>query len=751
MTDNLTRHQRDAVEHAEGPLLILAGPGSGKTRVITGRIARLIERDVSPAEILAITFTNKAAREMQSRVERLIPGRGVWVGTFHRFCARLLRGRAQAVGLQSNFSILGTTDQRQLVRHLLDELDIDAVHYSPSRILNRISQAKNDLQSAEDFARQFEESIGDHHQAIVARVYPAYQEALLKSNAVDFDDLLMHVVTLLRENPALRAQLDKRFRFVLVDEYQDTNSAQYQIVRALSVDHPNVCVTGDPDQSIYGWRGAKIDNILRFESDYPQAKVVRLEANFRSTKSILRSADSLIAHNQYRKKKSLTTDNAEGAPVRLLCFQDGRDEADSIARAIRQAHDEDGRKWSDFAIFFRVNSLSRELELALSRHRVPYQLAQGVAFYERAEVKDLLAYLRVVCNPADEVSFRRIVNKPTRGIGQKTRTLLGDWASRERIGLLEAAARADEVPRLTARAVKSLQAFARMIRDFSLADAGSVAALLETVVERTRYAAAWGDGASEQDVQRMANVEELLATARYYDEAAEDEVTLEGFLESASLASDVDGLDAEAGEVTLMTLHSAKGLEFPVVYLVAVEQNILPHERSLRQGELRELEEERRLLFVGMTRAEEELYLTQTAKRNIHGRPLSTIPSDFLSEMPLQIVDDGPSEFEEKFSIKTPDRRSRLDALKNRMAATDAEIPLLTTAANLLSGSAESVKLPTGFAVGMTVRHPRYGLGTVTEVRGFSKRGTVEVSFEDDDRVATFDLSRCPLQPVGTR
>ncbi|MBX3436484.1 MAG: UvrD-helicase domain-containing protein, partial [Planctomycetaceae bacterium] len=357
--DDLTPSQQQAVVHKDGPLLVLAGPGSGKTRVVTRRMAQLVEAGVPPRDILAITFTNKAAGEMRERVQALLPAANVWVSTFHRFCAKLLRRHASIVGLQSNYSILDTGDQRAALRRVMHDLDLDPVHYSPNRIAWHISNAKNDLVTAELFSRRFEDRIGDHWQAVVARVYPAYQKWLLQSNGVDFDDLLMHVAGMLAEHEELRAELDERFRYILVDEYQDTNLAQYQIVRALSQDHPNLCVTGDPDQSIYGWRGARIANILRFEQDYPRAQVVRLEDNFRSTQAILRSADALIAHNTQRKAKRLITTNAEGAAVTLLRFPDSHEEAEGIARLIRQAVEIEGRSWSDVAIFYRVNALSR--------------------------------------------------------------------------------------------------------------------------------------------------------------------------------------------------------------------------------------------------------------------------------------------------------------------------------------------------------------------------------------------------------
>ncbi|MEX0701288.1 MAG: UvrD-helicase domain-containing protein [Planctomycetales bacterium] len=764
--DDLTPSQRTAVEHAEGPLLVLAGPGSGKTRVITRRIARLIERGVDPRSILAITFTNKAAAEMAGRVAALVPGCRVNVGTFHRFCARLLRGHASAAGIQSNYTIYDTGDQQRLVRQIQNDLGIDPVSYSPASVLNRISRAKNDLLTAEDFARRFQERVGDHWEGVVAAVYPEYQRRLLEANAVDFDDLLLHVAVLLSENSELRGDLDERYRYVLVDEYQDTNAAQYRIVAALSVDHRNLCVTGDPDQSIYGWRGARIDNILRFEQDFPNAAVVRLQENFRSTKCILRAADSLISHNRIRKHKTLVTDNEEGEPVDLLCFQNARHEAETIAEEMLRLHAAGERTWADFAVVYRVNALSRETELALMRRGIPYQVAAGVAFYERAEVKDVLAYLRLTENRADAAAFLRIVNTPVRGIGKTTQDRLVRWARAQRLGLLEAAARADEHPELKRRPVAALRKFAALIHGLSLAEAGSTEQLVRDAVERSEYTRGWDE--SEPDQQRLANVEELVSAARQYDEAAGDDATLGGFLETTALVNEQDSLDDDAGKVTLLTLHSAKGLEFPVVYIVGVEQGLVPHERSIQHGDPREIEEERRLLFVGMTRAEHRLALTMAASRDVHGRPLRTIPSNFLNEMSLRFVDHAgllsggaqpaPRDWDEAHE-PSPDEFGDLGHTEDAAAVGRAPRPTpsgvstarLMTGADLLHGTRTAVELPPGFHVGMLVRHPRYGLGRVVATSGISTRRTVTVEFESDARRETFVAAKCALQPVGPR
>ncbi len=754
---DLTSAQWEAVNHRDGPLLVLAGPGSGKTRVITRRIARLVEQGVDPGAILAITFTNKSAAEMHTRVTRLLPGVRVWVSTFHKFCARILRQRAEAVGLSSNFTIFDTADQRQLIKQTLSRLNIDAVHFSPSRIAAAVSRAKNDAKSVVQVASRYDEGIGNHFQAVVARVYPAYQQALLDANAVDFDDLLMHVATLLDDNPELRAQLDERFRYILVDEYQDTNVAQYRIVSALSQDYPNLCVTGDPDQSIYGWRGARIDNILRFEADFPQAHIVRLEQNYRSSKQILRVADRLIAHNQRRKPKALVTDNPEGVPVEFQLNLTPRDEAEYITRRILELVETERRPLSDFAVCYRVNALSRELEHAFSRNRIAHQVAAGLAFYERAEVKDMLAYLRLILNPKDEAAFRRIVNTPRRDIGSKTVARITGWAAANRIDLLSAAARADECPQLSRRAVSALESFAALIDDLARTHGDCVFELIRAVIMETDYTAEWEESDSELDRQRLANVNELIAAAQEYERSAEEGPSLQGFLESTSLAGETDKLEDASGKVTLLTLHAAKGLEFPVVFIVGLEQNLIPHERSLKGddfgGGQNEYEEERRLLFVGMTRAMHRLVLTQSLERPSNGRVLHTIPSDFLVEMKLARCDDSFTRFESVARVHSGDEDQRTSdsgdsQLLDEGIATAASIPLVT-GMDLLNGTTQPAAIPQGFAVGMTVRHPRYGLGTVVNVSGLSKRRTVTVEFEEGNTQETFVIAKCPLQPVG--
>jgi len=761
LNDDLTPSQRAAVEHEDGPLLVLAGPGSGKTRVVTRRIARLIERGVSPRQILAITFTNKAAQTMRQRVEQLAPGAGVWVSTFHRFAAMLLRRHAEVVGLRPNYTILDESDQRKGLKLVMEEVGLDFSHYPPDRMASRISQLKNDLTTAETFTQRYEEGIGNNWDQAVARVYPEYQRFLLASNAVDFDDLLLHVAFMLSEHEVLRQQLDHRYRYVLVDEYQDTNAAQYRIVAALSQQHPNLQATGDPDQSIYAWRGARIENILRFEREFPNCRVIKLEENFRSTQAIVRSADRLIGYNKQRKAKKLITNNEEGQSVELITFDDAVAESAGIARRIRELSEQHGLTWSDFAIFYRVNALSRQVEVGLMRERIPYQIAAGAAFYDRAEIKDTLAYLRLVANPADRTAFYRAVNTPLRGLGETSQRRLSAWADANGVGLIEACERSAEVPKLSKNAARGFRMFADMLSRFDLATRGSVADLLTEIVERSGMAAAWSGSPREEDVQRLGNVEELITAARQYDEAFGDERSIDGFLEQTALVADADTIDDTAGRVTLMTMHSAKGLEYPVVFVLGVEEGLIPHERALRDLTGFELEEERRLLFVGMTRAKQRLFLTQTRLRTFRGRTLASIPSLFASELEATRVDEShgtPQVYFDRDAFNDADEPPQVadppvDPPTMAKNASVAEArPLLMSGADLLNGGKPSGAVnPNRFSEGMLVRHPRYGLGTIVEISRVTSRTNVTVKFTHEDRIQTFIAEKSPLQPVGVK
>ena len=633
--DSLNPSQRLAATHVEGPLLVLAGPGSGKTRVVTHRIAHLISVGIPAEQIVALSFTNKAADEMRRRVADLVGPQPIEMGTFHRFAARLLRRHARLTGLTSDYSILDPDDANALLKRAAKKLGLSLTHTPIDRVAGVISRAKNDLITPETFEPRWGRPVDE----VAQRVWPVYQQMLLAANSVDFDDLLLHVARLLMDNADLRRMLDARHRWILVDEYQDTNAVQYCIVRGLSIDHPNLAVTGDPDQAIYGWRGASIRNILEFERDYPAARVVALEHNYRSTANILGTADRLIAHNSRRKPKRLITDAPPGPPVRIVLDPSSHDEADRIADEIAAAVAADQRAPRDHAILFRTNALSRSLEVALRGRGIPYQLVRGLEFFKRREIRDVVAWLRLLKNPRDDEALLRVVNVPPRGIGKQSLDRLLSWAGDQRIGLLEAAAVATTIPGVSKRSASALVQFSRLhgeLAERAGQPAGGVAALLDAVLDKSGYRQMLAnEGDEEGGEDRLANVEELLTAARQCDESFQPAVpgddALGAFLESTALVADTDVWDAQENRVSLMTLHAAKGLEFPVVYLVAMEDGILPHERSLDNPE--QLEEERRLVFVGITRGREEVHCSASRIRDYRGTRRISAPSLFLTEM----------------------------------------------------------------------------------------------------------------------
>jgi len=621
----LTDPQREAVAHGDGPLLVLAGPGSGKTRVITHRAAYLGCTITQPRHVLAITFTNKAANEMASRMERLNVGPGITCCTFHSFCARLLRIHHERAELLPNFSIFDESEQLGVMKEAVDRLNLSTDNFTPSKMLALVSRAKNDMYSPAEYRKQ----ASGWQDKTVAEVFEAYNAVLAEQNAVDFDDLLIKVAYLLRDHPDLREQLEDRYRYVLVDEYQDTNHAQYLIAKGFTLEHKNLCVTGDPDQSIYAWRGANIHNILQFEKDMPNAKVVRLEQNYRSTPQILAAADALIAYNTGRKHKQLWTENRQGPEVRVATCENQHAEAVFVAKEIRQ-HVEAGGKYSDVAVFYRINALSRSFETAFLEMAIPYQVARGVAFYHRKAIKDILAYLKVTANPQDKVSLLRIINVPSRGIGKTTVERLLDHAEQSNLSVLKALDEPEKIPG-TSRAVRHLKSFAQFLADLkTTAEQGAVQDAVEYAVRYSGLVAMWS-GAGDDDA--MEHMEELVNAAAEYDrQHADGSGSLTDWLQQVSLVSDVDAIDETVGAVTLMTLHAAKGLEFDTVFIAAVEQSILPHERSLYEPD--QMEEERRLCFVGMTRAQRMLTLSYVRWRDFRGVTRRQSKSQFLAELP---------------------------------------------------------------------------------------------------------------------
>ena len=715
---DLTEAQQAAVKHGEGPLLILAGAGSGKTRVITRRVAYLLQQGVRANNILAITFTNKAAGEMRHRVEQLVPGNRVWVSTFHSLGARLLRQYSDRLNLDKNFTIYDTDDRNRLVKDALSTAGIDDVKFTPERIAGAISKAKNQLLTP----KLYDQTAGDFFSQTVAKIYHIYEKKLRAANGMDFDDLLYLPALFLKINEELRADLDRRFEYILIDEYQDTNQAQYEIARRLSIRYPNLCVVGDPDQSIYKWRGSDIKNILDFERDFPDTRVITLEQNYRSTKAILHAASVLIDNNKQRKKKTLITANPEGDPVRVLTFENGLDEAEGVVVRIKEAVKAGRARYRDHAIFLRINALTRSLESAFVKHGVPFQIVKGLAFFERKENRDVLAYLRLLVNPQDTISFLRVVNEPPRGIGKVSMDRLQQYANDNDIGLLVATSQVQKIPEIKGKAATGLRDFYRLLADLRTQLDQPLHDLIRLVLDKTGYRKMLADSAEDDDAERLANIEELITAAKqFYDE--DNSRALGDFLEQITLASDVDSWDESADHVSVMTFHAAKGLEFPIVYLLAVEQGLLPHERSL--GKEEDVEEERRLCFVGMTRAMKELYLCHSRMREFRGQSLYAVPSMFLEELPREVEHQDSSA-----SRNFP--RAAIDEWRGKVGST-ASAAGYGSRPGLPPMKPIKPKIPDGvendYENGQVVQHEEYGIGQILDVNGFGALRKLKVRF----------------------
>ena len=767
---SLTDTQREAATHIDGPLLMLAGPGSGKTRVVTHRIAYMLTQGIQARNILALTFTNKAADEMKLRIDRLVPGQHLWMGTFHGFCARLLRQYGNLVGLADNFSILDTKDSKKALQSAVDEAKVDLSHASIDTVLWEISNAKSNLRTSEEYERESGSKFSGVSE-ITRQVYPVYERFLLRANSVDFDDLLLHVAVMLRDNAELRHDLDQRYKYIMVDEYQDTNLAQYAIVRALSLSNENLSVTGDPDQSIYAWRGASISNILEFEKYYPEAKVVRFEQNYRSTKRILRAADDLIANNKQRRQKQLFTENDEGEPVRLVCFPHPNDESDAIAARIASEVEGGKRSLRDYAIFYRVNAFSRPLEYAMMKQGIPYQVVRGLEFFQRKEVKDLLCYLQLINNPSNDVAFNRVVNLPARGIGKTSLQHVINHAQRYQLTMLEACREAGLIESLSKRAATAINKFVTLIDVLTTSIHMPVSDLLVEVVEETGYCDYVDAQDAKADEDRRGNVDELINAAREFEREMQ-ESTLEAFLEHVALVSDVDDLDADPDRVTLMTMHASKGLEFPSVFIVGVEHGILPHERSLEDPAAEE--EERRLLFVGITRAEQQLQLSYWQRRTFRRQTRIASPSQFLYELPRDemechiptgglstvglgglgseyelepdFMDDINSDFDVDQSLSGYDQSEELAS--SIPAPLEDMAAQVKTAAQLIGKKVKGKKKAVAFQPGMQVHHDEYGTGVIKTITGKGPKRTATVKFIDQQE-RKFRLAFAPLTPVA--
>jgi DNA helicase II / ATP-dependent DNA helicase PcrA len=773
LLEGLNREQREAVIHAGTPLLIVAGAGSGKTRVLTHRIAYLLaERDVHPGEILAITFTNKAAGEMKERVGHLVGNRArfMWVSTFHSACVRILRAEHEHAGLKSSFTIYDQDDSRRLMQLAARELDLDPKRHSARSLAAEVSNLKNELIDPATFTAK----AAGPYQRSVAEAYVLYQQRLREAHSVDFDDLIMTTVELFKRHPDVVDKYRRRFRHVLVDEYQDTNHAQYTLVKQVVGDTGELCVVGDADQSIYAFRGATIRNILEFERDYPNARTILLEQNYRSTQTILSVANAVIDRNTERKPKRLWSDQGAGEQVVGYVADSEHAEADFVAREVDRLCDDHGYRPADVAVFYRTNAMSRVFEEVFIRFGLPYKVVGGVRFYERKEVRDALAYLRAVANEDDTVSVRRVLNTPKRGIGERAEACIEALAGRERISFGAALRRVGEATGISARAANSVTAFVAMMDAArELAESGTPEEVLEAVLQRSGYLVELEESLDPQDAGRVENLQELVSVAREYTERmetnappAEDDAaagaaaaapvaTLDGFLEQVSLVADADQIpenDPEhKGVVTLMTLHTAKGLEFPVVFLTGLEDGVFPHLRAL--GDRKELEEERRLAYVGITRARQRLYISRSVTRSAWGQPQYNPPSRFLEELPADLV-----RWERTQAAYTSwsgggghggrggDRVSRPSSfVGGTPRATELAGRLGIDPSKLATASELKSNVP-ALAAGDRVTHQRYGVGRVLQVEGYGARAQAQIDF--GEQVMWIVLRHAPLEKL---
>lgn len=720
-TYGLNPQQAEAVINTEGPMLIMAGAGSGKTKVLTCRVANLLQKGVRPYRILAITFTNKAAAEMRERVNNMSgpAAKDVWLFTFHAFCARFLRMEIDKLpGYGGNFAIYDTADSQNLIKQILKDMNLDDKRFQPSGILSRISNAKNALQDAAAFARQ----AGDFYEQKVADIYSRYEQKLQLNNALDFDDLLMLSIKLLQENKEVREKYQDRFDYLLVDEYQDTNHAQYLLTKFLAAKHRNICVVGDADQSIYGWRGADIQNILDFEKDYPDAKVIKLEQNYRSTQIILDAANAVIENNTGRKPKNLWTENKSGADIIYFQAVDERDEARFVIEQLQNLQRTENKKLGDMAILYRTNTQSRIFEEMLIKSGISYNMVGGLKFYERKEIKDIIAYLRVIFNPADSLSLLRIINVPKRGIGDASLAKIQAYAAANNVSLFEAVSNAAAIDGLSSRFVSKLDDLAGIIFELmNLANEAPVEDLIDRVLRDTGYLEELENERTPQAQSRIDNLHELISVAQEFA-ASEEENNLENFLAHVALVSDID--DTELGEdaITLMTLHSSKGLEFPVVFLVGMEEGLFPHARTLMDET--EIEEERRLCYVGITRAKEKLFLSSTKMRTIYGNTVTYPPSRFLQEIPAHLV-------------KTIKRQERFSALENFKQVSEKYSARPQKPASTFNPHSFMPQKPaaaaggtgTRFNTGDRVSHSKWGEGMVVSVKDSPDGQEVKVAF----------------------
>ncbi|RIN16117.1 DNA helicase PcrA [Mammaliicoccus vitulinus] len=699
LLDRMNDEQKQAVKTTQGPLLIMAGAGSGKTRVLTHRIAYLLgEKDVSPYNVLAITFTNKAAKEMKERISQLVgpEAESIWISTFHSMCVRILRRDIDRIGIERNFTIIDPTDQKSVIKEILKKENIDSKKYEPRTFIGAISNLKNELKTAEDA----EKEANDFYAMMVARVYKGYQDKLLRNHALDFDDLIMMTIQLFNRVPEVLEFYQNKFQYIHVDEYQDTNKAQYTLVNLLASKFKNICVVGDSDQSIYGWRGADIKNILSFEEDYPNAQTIFLERNYRSTKTILTAANEVIRNNSERKPKALWTDNTSGEKIKYYEATTERDEAEYVIREILKKKQE-GYNNQDIAILYRTNAQSRVLEETFLKSNIPYTMVGGTKFYDRKEIKDILSYLRLVSNSNDDISFERIINIPKRGIGPTSVQKIAQYAAMNNLSYFDALGEVDFIG-LSKKVAQEGADFYEMMNNFmQQQEFLTITELVEQILDKSGYRRMLENEQTIESQSRLENIDEFLSVPRDYEKNTPiEEQSLMNFLTDLSLVADVDNADLEAG-VTLMTMHSAKGLEFKVVFIIGMEESIFPHFRSLQSGEEHEMEEERRIAYVAITRAEQELHLSHATTRTLFGRSQANLKSRFLKEIPEDLLDG----VKPKSSFKSKQTSTPKRGFAGRMNTQQ--------------------KPATSWNVGDKVTHKSWGEGMVSAVN--DKNGSVEL------------------------
>ncbi|SDZ09035.1 DNA helicase-2 / ATP-dependent DNA helicase PcrA [Proteiniborus ethanoligenes] len=732
--DGLNDKQREAVLATEGPLLILAGAGSGKTRVLTHRIAHLIkEKGVSPYNILALTFTNKAANEMKERISNLI-GDGidaVWAGTFHSICVRILRRDIERLGYGSNFVIFDTTDQKTLIKDCIKELDLSEKLYEPAAMMSFIGSQKDNLIQPDTYINQ---NYRDFRERQKGEVYSLYQKKLKQNNALDFDDLIGKTIELFRKHGDRLEHYQERFKYILVDEYQDTNRAQYELINLLSKKYKNICVVGDDDQSIYKFRGADIRNILDFEKDYLNARVIKLEQNYRSTKTILNAANQVIENNQGRKSKRLWTANDEGCLIKTYCAENEYDEANFIVDKIKEISKEEDKKLSDFAILYRTNAQSRVIEESFVKSNIPYKIVGGHKFYDRKEIKDIIAYLRLIQNPVDDYAFKRIVNVPKRGIGKTSIDRLEQYSLKKGESLYNAMLDCDEIPGLTQRAKDSLSSFSSLIRKFmAMKEIFSVEDLIENIIDSIGYIEEIRQEDSIQAESRVENIREFLSVAVNFEQTSEEK-TLEAFLANISLLSDIDKTDdGDRDTVTLMTFHSAKGLEFPVVFMTGMEESLFPTSRAYFSED--DMEEERRLCYVGITRAEENLYMTRATSRMLYGKTGNNSMSRFLKEIPQELMEDlSDNKMKSTFSTWSK--------------ASNSESPKYFTGYTVENTRKSIGAVDLDIHVGVKVKHKDWGIGTVVAIKDDGNDKQLSIAFEGQG-IKKLMLSFAPIEVIS--